>query len=278
MSSPKFMSLGNLMSALNITMRDADVPHNLRAFPNQLSGRTTDTMIGRSPDTLTGRSAQDDAQSRSELLDRTLHTLAKRSSNSGTVIAGVVVGVVAFLLICGGVYGWWRMRERRRTGPPKEMMEERGGVEEDMDDGDHYDADIQNAADNGVRGSKLYGPSGHRNTMILDGPVVFDGQRGSVFGGQRPRASGDRGTRGSREHHRMASGDSQRTRVSYDQRPRRSNDGGARGSYDHRPSTSKDHRRMASDDQGATVFGEPVVMVAPSPGHTPLRQGFTAEQ
>ena len=139
-----------------------------------------------------------------------------------------------------------------------------------MDDGDHYDADIQNAADNGVRGSKLYGPSGHRNTMILDGPVVFDGQRSSVFGGQRPRASGDRGTRGSREHHRMASGDSQRTRVSYDQRPR--------GSHDYRPRAFNDHRRMASDDQGATVFGEPAVMVAPSPAHTPLRQGFTAER
>ena len=131
MSPPKFMSLGNLMSALNITMRDADAPHNLRA----LSDRSPDTMIGRSPDTLMSRSTQDEAhtfpnQSRSELLDRTLHTLAKRSSNSGTVIAGVVVGVVAFLLICGGVYGWWRMRERRRTGPPKEMMEERGGAEE----------------------------------------------------------------------------------------------------------------------------------------------------
>ncbi|KAL1729861.1 hypothetical protein EV714DRAFT_212059 [Schizophyllum commune] len=278
MSPPKFMSLGNLMSALNITMRDSDAPHNLRA----LDDRSPDTMISRFPDTLTtGRSAQDDAQSRSELMDRTLHTLAKRSSNSGTIIAGVVVGVVAFLLICGGVYGWWRMRERRRTGPPKEMMEERGGVEEDMDDGDHYDADIQNAADNGVRGSKLYGPSGHRNTMILDGPVVFDGQRGSVFGGQRGSVFGGqrgsvfggqsgRGSRGSREHHRMASGDSQRTRVSYDQRPR--------GSHDYRPRASNDHRRTASDDQGATVFGEPAVMVAPSPAHTPLRQGFTAER
>ena len=119
MSPPKFMSLGNLMSALNITMRDADAPHNLRA----LSDRSPDAMIGRSPNTLPN-------QSRDTLTTRALHTLAKRSSNSGTVIAGVVVGVVAFLLVCGGVYGWWRMRERRRTGPPKEMMEERGGVEE----------------------------------------------------------------------------------------------------------------------------------------------------
>lgn len=147
-----------------------------------------------------------------------------------------------------------------------------------MDDGDHYDADIQNAADNGVRGSKLYGPSGHRNTMILDGPVVFDGQRGSVFGGQRGSVLSGQGARGSREHHRMASGDSQRTRVSYDQRPRGSNDRGARRSHDHRPRPSNDHRRMASDDQGATVFGEPAVMVPPSPAHTPLRQGFTAER
>lgn len=117
---------------------------------------------------LVGRSGDANA-----LLQRSehLHTLVRRT-NSGSIIAGVVVGVVAFLILVGGGFGWWRMRARKRAGPPKEMVEEREGEAESMDDGDHYDFDVQTAADNGVRGSKLYGPSGHRHTMVFDDNAI----------------------------------------------------------------------------------------------------------
>ncbi|KAL1741515.1 hypothetical protein HDZ31DRAFT_66859 [Schizophyllum fasciatum] len=184
MSPPKFVPVANLM------------PHAPREAPDAYESslpslHTSDASLVHNPIQPTARSF--DAPSHPTTLASppaiqrlnapTLHTLMRRAPNSGTVIAGVVVGVVAFLILLGVAYGVWR----RRRGPPREMLEERGAGE-DMDDGEHYDADIQNAADNGVRGSKLYGPSGHRNTLVLDGPVMVPaspGGRASVSSGGR---------------------------------------------------------------------------------------------
>ncbi|KAL1729860.1 hypothetical protein EV714DRAFT_273188 [Schizophyllum commune] len=102
------------------------------------------------------------------LLDRTLtqragdasqetsepSTSDSKNGNTGTIIGAIVVGA-ALLLVIGGFLLAWRQRNSRRKA--EYMAADTGDA---FDDGDHYDMDVQRAADDGVRGFRMYGQRG----------------------------------------------------------------------------------------------------------------------
>ncbi|KAL1750369.1 hypothetical protein FB107DRAFT_294619 [Schizophyllum commune] len=139
-----------------------------------------------------GTIAQSLVQRAGPLVDRTLiqragdasqetsepSTSDSKNSNTGTIIGAIVVGA-ALLLVIGGFLLAWRQRNSRRKA--EYMAADTGDA---FDDGDHYDMDVQRAADDGVRGFRMYGQrgrgygeggSGHdAYDDPYDAPAVYD--------------------------------------------------------------------------------------------------------
>ncbi|KAL1741514.1 hypothetical protein HDZ31DRAFT_66858 [Schizophyllum fasciatum] len=128
-------------------------PSRLLEHPSSLLQRTP-SLLQRTGSRLLARGAPllprggDASQETSEPSN------SKSDSNTGTIIGAVVVGV-ALLLVVGGFLLAWRQRTSKRKA--EYMAADTGDA---FDDGDHYDMDVQRAADDGVRGFRMYGQRG----------------------------------------------------------------------------------------------------------------------
>ncbi|TRM56432.1 hypothetical protein BD626DRAFT_519483 [Schizophyllum amplum] len=109
------------------------------------------TLLDRSSDRIV-----DPHRFRIGTLAKQAGTLVQRGDDgkTGMIVGAVVVGIALFVVIAGFFLAWRQRTSKRKADY---MAADTGDA---FDDGEHYDMDVQRAADDGVDGLRMYGKQG----------------------------------------------------------------------------------------------------------------------